>query len=71
MNFGIQVMQGQEYLVTSHSVNLITELQKYTWDKDKKTGEKKNTPIDDYNHAIDAIRYHEMETLVKRKPMPL
>ena len=71
VNFGIQVMQGQEYLVTSHSVNLITELQKYTWDKDKKTGEKKNTPIDDYNHAIDAIRYHEMETLVKRKPMPL
>ncbi len=67
INFGIQVMQEQEYLVTSKSVNLIKELRKYAWDKDKKTNEKLNKPIDNYNHAIDAVRYHEMETVGLRK----
>lgn len=63
INFGIQVMQEQDYLVTSQSTNLIKELRKYAWDKDKKTGAKLNKPIDDFNHAIDAFRYHEMETI--------
>lgn len=67
INFGIQVMQEQDYLVTSKSVNLIKELRKYAWDKDKKTNEKLNKPIDNYNHAIDAVRYHEMETVGLRK----
>lgn len=67
INFGIQTMQEQEYLVTSHSTNLISELRKYAWDKDKRTGEKLNKPIDNYNHAIDAVRYHEMETLGIKK----
>ena len=56
-------MQEQEYLLTSHSTNVINEFRKYAWDKDKRTGETLNKPIDDYNHAIDAIRYHEMETV--------
>ena len=63
INFGIQTMQEQEYLVTSSSRNLINELRKYAWAKDKKTDAKLNTPIDSFNHAIDGIRYHEMETL--------
>jgi len=63
INFGIQTMQEQNYLVTSKSNNLINELRKYAWDKDKRTGEKLNKPIDHFNHAIDAVRYHEMETL--------
>lgn len=63
INFGIQLMQNEDYLVTSNSTNLITELRKYAWDKDKRTGNKLNTPIDAFNHAIDAFRYHEMETL--------
>lgn len=67
INFGIQVMQEQDYLITSKSVNLIKELRKYAWDKDKKTNEKLNKPIDNYNHAIDAVRYHEMETVGLRK----
>lgn len=67
INFGIQVMQEQDYLVTSKSVNLTKELRKYAWDKDKKTNEKLNKPIDNYNHAIDATRYHEMETVGLRK----
>lgn len=71
INFGIQVMQNNEYLVTSQSTNLISELRKYSWEKDKNTGLKINKPIDDFNHAIDAVRYHEMETLTKKQPMPL
>lgn len=57
--FGISTMQSQNYLVTSNSLNLIKELRSYTWDKDK-SGNKLNKPIDKFNHAIDAVRYHEM-----------
>lgn len=67
INFGIQVMQEESYLVTQKSLNLINELRKYAWDKDKKTGAKLNKPIDSFNHGIDAWRYHEMETLGIRR----
>lgn len=60
--FGIQTMQTQEYLITSNSKNTINEFQKYTWSKDKR-GDALNKPIDKFNHAIDAIRYHEMMDL--------
>lgn len=63
INFGIQTIQQNEYLVTAMSTNFINELRKYAWDKDKKTGAKLNKPIDDFNHAIDGWRYHEMETI--------
>lgn len=66
INFGIQTMQAQEYLVTKQSTNLIKELRSYCWDKDK-TGKAMNKPIDAFNHAIDAARYHEMETLGIKK----
>lgn len=65
VNHGIQLMQGQEYLVTSQSLNLIKELRNYAWAKDK-TGATLNQPIDMWNHAIDGFRYHEMTTLKKR-----
>lgn len=67
INFGIQTLQQNNYLVTASSLNLISELRKYAWDKDKSTGEKLNKPIDNFNHAIDAWRYHEMEVLGLRK----
>lgn len=62
IKYGIQVMQGQEYLVTARSVNLIKEFRNYTWAVDK-NGIKLNKPIDSWNHAIDAVRYHEMESI--------
>lgn len=65
INFGIQIMQEQEYLITSKSTNVINELRKYSWDTDKRTGSNLNRPIDMFNHAIDAIRYHEMMSLGK------
>lgn len=62
INYGIDVIQRNEYLVTSNSQNLIKELRSYVWDTDKQ-GNRLNKPIDFNNHAIDAFRYHEMETL--------
>ena len=62
INYGIDVMQRQEYLVTSQSINLIKELRSYCWDTDK-TGTRLNKPAGGQDHGIDALRYHEMETL--------
>ena len=66
IKYGIDVMQQQEYFVTSQSENLIKELRSYSWDKDKE-GRKLNKPIEYFNHAIDALRYHEMEALGIKK----
>lgn len=65
ITFGIQVMQGQEYLITATSVNLIKEFRGYCWDTDK-FGKKINKPIDAFNHGIDAVRYHEMEAIGRK-----
>jgi phage terminase large subunit len=62
INYGIDVMQRQEYLVTSQSINLIKELRSYCWDTDK-TGTRLNKPAGGQDHGIDSLRYHEMETL--------
>lgn len=62
INYGIDVMQRNEYLVTSNSVNLIKELRSYCWDTDK-SGTRLNKPAGGNDHGIDALRYHEMETL--------
>lgn len=57
--YGISVLQDKDILVTKSSVNLIKELRSYSWDTDK-AGKKLNKPIDDFNHAIDALRYFAM-----------
>ena len=67
INFGIDLMLQQEYLITRQSTNLINEFKSYTWAKDR-SGNTLNKPIDDFNHGIDAVRYHEMETLGGFKP---
>ena len=63
INFGIQIMQSQSYLVTSKSANLIKELRSYCWDKDRKTGAQIGKPTPFFDHTVDAVRYHEMESL--------
>ena len=68
IKFGIQTMQTQKYLVTERSTNTIKEFRNYCYDTDK-NGKSLNKPIDDYNHAIDAIRYHEMESIGIKKEM--
>jgi phage terminase large subunit len=45
-------VQDYELIVDSESSNLIKELNNYVW-HDKKS----QTPIDDYNHLLDALGY--------------
>ena len=54
--YGIGIRQDMEILVTSRSLNIIKELRNYIWKTDK-SGMVMNVPIDNYNHAIDAMRY--------------
>jgi len=64
VNFGIQALQQKEFLVTRRSINLINELNKYTWAKDR-NGNTLNEPIDDFNHLIDPMRYIEADGILK------
>jgi len=68
VNFGIDLLQGYDMLVTSESTNLITELRTYQWEKDRATGKNTNVPKDANNHAIDAVRYLAVMMLTNYKP---
>ena len=57
VNNGIDYIQGFKILIHPKCVNFLTEISNYTWDVDKKTGQKINVPIDDFNHLMDAMRY--------------
>jgi phage terminase large subunit len=56
IRYGISLIQQNDFLVTSRSLNLIKELRFYVYKVDK-TGKSLNIPIDEFNHAIDASRY--------------
>lgn len=64
---GIQILQRYKLNVTKTSLNLIHELRNYKWDSDRITGELKNTPIDKFNHALDAVRYVALNRLRQRR----
>lgn len=53
---GIQWIQDLEIIIHPRCVNFLTEISNYTWDTDK-FGARLNTPIDDFNHIMDAMRY--------------
>jgi len=63
--FGINLLKGYAINVHSSSVNLIKELEQYKW-KVNKNGDSLNVPIDEYNHAIDALRYLIMHKFSKK-----
>lgn len=54
---GIQRLQQFEIIVSPQCQNTIIELQNYSWQKEKSSGEYTNQPIDTFNHALDALRY--------------
>ena len=54
---GIQKLQQYELIVHASCTGIATELENYSWQKDKKTNEYINKPIDTFNHFIDALRY--------------
>jgi phage terminase large subunit len=53
---GIQKLQDQRVSITKRSVNGIKEYRNYMWLTDR-DGRILNTPIDMWNHFIDAARY--------------
>lgn len=55
--YGIQALQQYQIIVHPSCEGIITEFENYSWQKDKKTGEYLNQPIDSFNHYIDALRY--------------
>lgn len=54
---GIQKLQQYKLIVNPNCANMITELQNYSFKKDKATNEYINEPIDAFNHLCDALRY--------------
>ena len=65
INFGIDILQQNDFYVTQRSTNLIAELRAYMWDRDK-TGKTLNKPVDAFNHCIDPMRYLSMAKLSKK-----
>lgn len=55
--YGIKKLQQYSIIVHPSCEGLITELENYSWEKDKKTGEYLEQPIDSFNHYCDALRY--------------
>ena len=50
--YGISLLQDYDLVVDENSIELIKELNNYSW-----LEKKSKTPQDKYNHIIDAIRY--------------
>jgi PBSX family phage terminase large subunit len=59
---GIGIMQ--ECKLVAIGKNLLEEFSNYCYQKDR-SGESLGIPIDNWNHAIDAVRYFFMERLAK------
>ncbi|MDG3581761.1 PBSX family phage terminase large subunit [Galbibacter pacificus] len=66
VNYGINLMQQTSFRVVNSAVNLIKELNNYTWAKTR-NGERLNIPIDNYNHLIDSIRYIYLMRMGKKQ----
>lgn len=65
INSGISVLNRYRKHVTNRSVNIITEYRNYCWKMDE-FGNVTNTPIDKYNHSVDAQRYVCMNKLLEK-----
>ena len=67
---GITKMMEYNIHITRDSANVIKEFKNYTWAQDKE-GKWLNTPIDFYNHAIDAVRYVIMSEVMGGEKRPV
>lgn len=53
---GINIIKRFKLRVTERSINLIKELRNYKWSINR-DGKPTNTPVDNFNHCIDNLRY--------------
>ena len=56
INIGIDMLKRYTLFVTKNSANTIKEFRNYKWKEDK-NGNVLNTPVDAFNHSLDALRY--------------
>lgn len=61
---GIQFIQNFRILIHPRCVNFITEINNYSWAKDR-FGKPTNEPVDDFNHLLDALRYAVLNQMPK------
>jgi phage terminase large subunit len=67
---GIDIVRQHRLFVTAQSLNVIRELRKYKWAQDS-AGRDLARPVDDFNHALDALRYYAVMTLsTARRALP-
>jgi phage terminase large subunit len=57
LKHGLQIMKRTRIFVTKRSIGMIREQKQYKY-KMLANGQYDNTPIDAYNHAMDAVRYY-------------
>lgn len=55
--FGIQKLQQYEMIIHPSCRETICELENYSWQRDKRSNEYINKPIDNFNHFLDSLRY--------------
>jgi phage terminase large subunit len=63
---GIDKIKRHKVFITNNSPNILKEFQSYKWKVDK-DGKLLDSPVDDMNHTIDAVRYVLESTLNKRQ----
>lgn len=54
---GLLFLQDNKIIVHSRCKNFITELENFSYKKDKRTGQYTNETTHEFSHAIDACRY--------------
>ena len=64
INIGIDMMKRYKIHITRDSLNMIKEFKNYKWAEDK-NGVVQNTPVDMFNHTIDAVRYALYDKLAR------
>ena len=62
---GIDTMRRHKLFVKHDSLNAQKEFRNYKWKTDK-NGKMLSTPIDEYNHLIDAVRYVCLNKILRK-----
>ena len=61
---GVDMLLSRDVFYTEESIHIALESQEYKWAVDRNK-EPTNEPVDDFNHAMDAIRYNVFTSSVQ------
>ena len=64
---GLMFLQDNKLVVSPSCVNLITELENFSYIKSKQTGEYTDDTTHEWSHAIDALRYGYSDIYTNKK----